>query len=127
MNKVVHFEVPADDLARAKEFYSNVFSWQLQDVPEASYVMANTVHVDPVTYKPTEVGINGGMLLRNEHVKSPVITIEVESIDDHLKKIEEAGGKVVAPKTSVMDMGFSAYIKDTEGNIIGLWENKPQT
>jgi predicted enzyme related to lactoylglutathione lyase len=54
----------------------------------------------------------------------PVIVINVRSIDVYMKKIKEAKGKVVMPKMAVGDMGFYARIKDTEGNIIGIWENK---
>lgn len=125
MNKVVHFEVPAEDLDRAKAFYSGVFGWKLDEDHDVKYIMATTTTVDAQTWRPTEPGaINGGMLQRNDFIKSPVITIEVESIDDHAKKIEEAGGSVVRGKMPVGDMGFAAYIKDTEGNVIGLWENK---
>jgi predicted enzyme related to lactoylglutathione lyase len=64
------------------------------------------------------------MAKRNNTIKSPVITINVEDIDASLDKIVEAGGKVVQKKTAVGDMGHSAYFKDSEGNIMGLWQNK---
>jgi len=121
MNRVVHFEVPAGDLDRAKKFYSNVFGWQIMDMPEMSYVIVTTTDSDEKGPK-NPGAINGGMMKRGS-IKNPVITIEVPDIDSHLKKIEEAGGKVVAPKIAVGDMGFSAYIMDTEGNVMGLWQN----
>ncbi len=121
MNRVVHFEVPAGDLDRAKKFYSNVFGWQIMDMPEMSYVIVTTTDSDEKGPK-NPGAINGGMMKRGS-IKNPVITIEVPDIDSQLKKIEEAGGKVVAPKIAVGDMGFSAYIMDTEGNVMGLWQN----
>ena len=73
---------------------------------------------------PTEPGaINGGMTKRQDPVKTPVITIDVNDIDSTLKSIEKLGGKVVQKKQPVADMGFTAYFKDTEGNVVGLWQN----
>jgi predicted enzyme related to lactoylglutathione lyase len=73
---------------------------------------------------PTEPGaINGGMTKRQDPVKTPVITIDVNDIDSTLKSIEKLGGKAVQKKQPVADMGFTAYFKDTEGNVVGLWQN----
>ena len=123
MNSVVHFEIPADDLDRAKKFYNQVFGWQLQDIPDMGYVIVMTTLTNENQMPQAPGAINGGMMKRSDKVKSPVITIDVPNIDEHLKKIEEAGGKVVVPKMAVGDMGFSAYIADTEGNVIGVWQN----
>lgn len=122
MPKVVHFEIPADDLARAKEFYSSVFDWKLQSMDEMDYTIVQTTDVDD-NQRPKEPGaINGGMFPRTEEVPTPVITIDVESIDDALKGIEGAGGTVVKSRTPIPGMGAYAYFKDTEGNLMGLWE-----
>jgi predicted enzyme related to lactoylglutathione lyase len=73
---------------------------------------------------PTEPGaINGGMTKRNDQVKNTVITVDVADIDASLKSIEKLGGKTVQKKQPVADMGFTAYFKDTEGNIVGLWQS----
>jgi len=129
MDKVVHFEIPADDLARAKKFYSSVFGWKTEDVPGMEYSMARTVETDPKTRMPKEAGaINGGMMKRMGAVKAPVVTINVADIDKAVQKVTKAGGKVVMEKQKVMDMGWNAYVMDTEGNVIGVWQNamKPQ-
>ncbi len=123
MNSVVHFEVPVDDLDRAKKFYSQVFGWQLQDIPDMGYVIVRTTPTDENQMPQTPGAINGGMMKRSDKVKGPVITIDVPNIDEYLKTIEEAGGKVVTPKIAVGDMGFSAYVQDTEGNVIGVWQS----
>jgi predicted enzyme related to lactoylglutathione lyase len=126
MDKVVHFEIPADDLGRAKAFYGDIFDWQLQDMDMgngATYTIVMTVPVDD-QQMPTEPGaINGGMMTRSPETSSPVITVGVDSIDDALKKIEAAGGGVVTPRTEIPGMGAYAYFTDTEGNTLGLWEN----
>jgi hypothetical protein len=123
MDKVVHFEIPADNLARAKKFYNTVFGWKMNEIPEMEYVMVGTVESDE-DGMPKETGaINGGMLERQDPVKSPVITINVKNIDQAAEAIEKNGGKLVRPKMAVGDMGYAAYFKDTEGNVIGLWQN----
>ena len=69
MSKVVHFEIPTDDLERAKTFYGSVFGWELQTVPmnEGEYTSVITTDVDEQTQQPTEPGaINGGMFVRGE-------------------------------------------------------------
>ncbi len=55
-------------------------------------------------------------------IPAPVITINVDSIDEAVKKIEASGGKMVGEKGEVPDMGYYAYFKDSEGNVMGLWE-----
>jgi uncharacterized protein len=123
MDRVVHFEIPADDVARAKNFYGSAFGWELDDIPEVNYTIVRTVGVDE-QQMPTEPGaINGGMMERAPDTPSPVITINVDSVDDALKRVETGGGTVVRPRTEVPGMGAFAYFKDTEGNTLGLWEN----
>ena len=126
--KVVHFEIPADNLDRAKAFYSPVFGWHLQTMPMAGgeYTSVVTTPVDGQTQLPTEPGaINGGMMQRDESTPAPVITIDVEAIDVALKEIEAGGGTTVTPRTAIPGMGAFAYFKDPEGNVLGLWETTP--
>ncbi len=124
MRGVVHFEIPADDVARAKEFYGSVFDWQLQDMPDMNYTMARTTEVDEQTQVPASPGaINGGLVPRSADTPTPVVTVDVASIDQALKQVEAAGGRVVRPRTEIPGMGAFAYVTDTEGNTLGLWEN----
>ena len=123
-NKVVHFEVPYEDKERAVSFYKDVFGWEFQDMPEMDYTIARTVDVDE-QFMPKESGaINGGMYKRGESdAKGSVIVISVDSVDEHIEKITNAGGSVVRPKVTVGVMGYYAQVKDTEENIIGIWED----
>lgn len=127
MNKVVHFEVPADDLDRAQKFYKEVFEWNIVPMPELNYTIVHTVAVDE-QFMPKESGaINGGMYKRGgDSSPHPVIVIDVPSIDEHLKKVEAAGGRTVRPKAEIPNMGYYAQVADSEGNIIGLWETTPK-
>ncbi len=125
MDKVVHFEITFEDQKRAKEFYSSIFEWDLNDVEMGggvAYTTATTVPVDD-KMMPTEPGaINGGFTSKGKETPSPVITIGVDSIDDTLKKIEAGGGSTITPRTPIPNMGAFAYFKDSEGNTMGLFE-----
>ncbi|HSJ51992.1 MAG TPA: VOC family protein [Actinomycetota bacterium] len=125
MGKVTHFEIPADDVARAKDFYGSIFGWDLQDyeMEGGTYTIVQTVPVDE-NQNPTEPGaINGGLMRRTDQTPHPVITITVDGIDEALKKIEAAGGTTVTPRTQIPNLGAFAYFQDPEGNTMGLWEN----
>jgi len=126
MKKVVHFEIPADDIERAKKFYS-IFDWDIQPYPMADgsvYNGVRTVEVDQQTWLPKEPGaINGAIVKRDQYVQTPQVTVNVPSVDEYLKKIQAAGGNIVKEKQEVGGMGYYAYAKDTEGNLLGLWED----
>ena len=123
MDKIVHFEIPADDLTRAKKFYGSNFGWELEDMEGMDYTIVRTVPVDD-QQMPTERGaINGGMMKRASDTPTPVITVQVDAIDQALKQVEASGGTIVAPRQEIPGMGAFAYFKDTEGNTLGLWEN----
>ncbi len=124
MDKVVHFEIPVDDLERAQSFYGAIFGWELFTTPigDGEYTLVTTTPVDE-SMRPTESGgINGGMMQRSDSTPNPVITIGVASIDDALKQVEASGGTVVTPRTPIPEMGAFAYFADPEGNVMGLFE-----
>jgi len=123
MDKIVHFEIPTEDLVRAKGFYGSTFGWQIEDVPGMDYTIVRTVQVDEQQMPKEPGAINGGMMKRSQDTPSPVITIEVGSVDDALERIEAAGGSIVKPRQEIPGMGAFAYFKDTEGNTLGLWES----
>ena len=124
MDKVQHFEIPASDMVRAKKFYSDVFGWSMVEypMPEMKYTSIYTAEVDE-KHMPKEVGvINGGMPERTPVVQHPTIAVTVKNIDQTIEKIKKSGGSVAQEKMKVGDMGWYAYIKDTEGNVIGVWQ-----
>ena len=121
--RVVHFEVPFDDADRARGFYREVFDWQIQEMPEMQYNMVST---GPLTDQgmPSEPGyIGGGMFQRQDPINKPVITLNVDDIDATLIAVEKHGGSAVGEKMQVGDMGWAAYFNDSEGNLMGLWQN----
>jgi predicted enzyme related to lactoylglutathione lyase len=120
-NRVVHFEIPYDDAERASAFYAGTFGWNMMPMPDMGYVMVGTGPSGD--QGPTESGfINGGMLQRQGEWTAPNIVIDVENLEESLKAVEEHGGKTVVERQPVGDMGFTAYCKDSEGNLVGLWE-----
>ena len=123
MDKVVHFEVPFDDGERATTVYRVAFGWRLDSMPQFQYTMVSTTETDEQGRPSEPGGINGGMLHRQGPINAPVITIGVDDLDEALGRIEKLGGKVAIGKQPVGEMGFSAYFHDTEGNLIGLWQN----
>ena len=120
--RVVHFEVPFDDGDRAQNFYREVFGWQIQPMPEMDYTIVSTGPSGD--QGPTEPGyIGGGMFQRQAPNSNPVIVINVDDIDDTLAHVEKNGGSTVTAKMPVGEMGFAAYFSDSEGNMMGLWQN----
>ena len=120
---VMHFEIPADDENRAREFYSSAFGWKISAMPELSYAMLMTTPTDETGMPSVPGSINGGMFRREGELTSPLITVDVEDIDAALEKISNLGGSTVQAKQAVGDMGWAAYFRDPEGNILGLWQD----
>jgi len=87
------------------------------------YQLANTVATDKEGMPKEPGGINGALYLRESSKECSSIVINVSSIDDYHKKIKAAGCKVVTPKTPVGNFGLYAEVTDTEGNVVGLWQD----
>jgi hypothetical protein len=130
MNKVTHFEFPWDDKDRAKAFYQDVFGWKPFEREQFGYTSWQTGPIDE-KMQPTEVGfINGGSSKRDPQMPYPMFYVDTEDIDATLEKIVAQGGVVVRGKTPLGEngaMGFLAWFKDSEGNILGLSQYKKQT
>ena len=115
-NSIVHFEIPADDVKRAKKFYEKALGWKISDPWKMGYFMVETM-------QKGEQGINGGLMQR-KHPGQPFMNyVAVDSIDAACKKVQKAGGVVVLPKMEIgPNKGWIAAFQDTEGNIMGFHE-----
>ncbi len=118
MPRIVHFEINADKPKRAVKFYQKVFDWEI------------TAWEGPMDYwivktGEGEGGIDGAILKRSTPGLMVLNTISVPSIDEYAKKIEESGGKMLTPKVPMAGVGYFAYFRDTEGNVLGLREENP--
>ena len=115
-NSIVHFEIPADDVKRAKKFYEKALGWKITDPWKMEYLLVETK-------AKGEDGINGGLLARKNPGQPFMNYIEVGSIEASIQKVEKAGGTVAMPKTEIAPgMGWIAAFQDTEGNILGFHE-----
>lgn len=125
--RIVHFEVPYDDAGRAREFYSGLFGWKLEEAPGMDYTMVTTGPVSEQGMSSEPGYINGGMMRRQAPTEHPVLVIDVDDIDATLAAVAERGGSTVLARQPVGEMGFMAYFNDCEGNLMGLWQTaRPQ-
>lgn len=113
----VHFDIPADDVERAKTFYEKLFGWKIVPADEEGfegywYVMTSDNDED----------LHGGLAARGDPSERPIFTIAIENLDEALARVEALGGTVITPKMEVGEMGYAANFRDPEGNIFGLWE-----
>lgn len=122
-NSPVHFEIPADDVARAKTFYEKTFGWTIKPYPMPP---GQDPYYGVTTIKKGQPGINGGLLKRKMPGQPFTNYITVKSIDAMNQTVQSNGGVVVLPKQAVGDnMGWISVFKDPENNMIGLHEMPP--
>lgn len=127
-NPIVHFEIPADDVERAKKFYENIFGWEIKkfDYPGEPYWGVHAAETDEKNMVKKPGMINGGMMKRQKKGQGVVNYISVDSIDSKLDEIKKLGGKIVVEKTEIAPgMGWVAMFKDSEGNLMGLHQAPP--
>jgi predicted enzyme related to lactoylglutathione lyase len=123
MGRVVHFEIHAENPERAVKFYSAVFGWQIKkwDGPMEYWMV--------MTGDPQTRGIDGGLLRRRgpapadgQAVNAFICTVDVANVDASAKAATDNGGTLALPKMAVPGVGWLVYVKDTEGNILGLMQ-----
>ncbi len=124
MDPVVHFEMPAEDKKRMADFYTSVFGWKTQMLGSemGDYVLATTTEPDE-TGRPKNPGaINGGFFSKSEDkpAQYPSVVIAVEDIKEHMKSVEEAGGKVLGEPSDIPGVGLYVSFFDTEGNRVSM-------
>jgi uncharacterized protein len=111
MSSIVHFEIPADDLQRAKTFYSDLFGWKIEGFQGMDYMMIDVF------------GAPGGGMMKRMHPDQLITQyIGVTSVDEYAAKVEKLGGKILVPKKAVPGMGYFVICMDTENNTFGIWE-----
>ena len=135
MPTIVHFEIPVDDVERAKKFYSDLFGWKIEKLPVAdnddgeltSAATGQPIEYWRITTTTTEdkgnKALGGGLMKRQMPEHHITNYIGVTSVDEYSSKVENLGGKVVAPKHAVPRMGYFALCLDTENNAFAIWES----
>jgi predicted enzyme related to lactoylglutathione lyase len=125
MPRVVHFEIHATEPEQLIAFYSSLFGWTFDKAEGMEYWLIGTG-------SPEEPGIGGGLVKRP--VPGPAdsavlnafpCTVQVDSVDGSLSRAAELGAVVALPKMAVGGVGWLAYIRDPDGNLLGLLESDP--
>ena len=116
MSRVIHFEIPADDLERAANFYRKAFGWKIEKWPGPMEYWMVTTGTDGTP------GINGGLMRKQAPTLATTNTIGVDSVDAAVTAVQNAGGKLVVPKTPIPTIGYFAYCQDPEGNLFGVMQ-----
>jgi hypothetical protein len=123
-NPVVHFEMPYEDANRLVQFYSKAFGWQMQQFGDdmGNYVTAATAETDENRMVKTPGTINGGFFPKKPDwpAQYPSVVIAVDNIKDAMKKVTDAGGKVLGEPVEIPGIGQYVSFTDTEGNRVSL-------
>ncbi|MGB7983121.1 MAG: VOC family protein [Candidatus Nanopelagicales bacterium] len=129
MARVVHFEIQAGDIERAKAFYANAFGWTFEDFSH----FVDSPYWGVTAGRPDEPGIDGGLLLRplpppeaGQGTNAYVCTLGVEDYDAAHQRILAAGGIVAMPKYALPGMAWQGYYLDSEGNTFGIHQPDPE-
>ena len=122
MSNISYFEVPADDMTRAKKFYAEILGWDFTPtrVPGIPVEYWNIT-----TGKSSKDTLNmGGLYQRKEPSSRMLMYVTVKDIDKALAKVEVMGGNIMSPKMTLDTVGTLVTIIDSEGNMIGLWKRE---
>ncbi len=126
-NPVVHFEMPYDDANRLSKFYKQSFGWEMQKFGQemGNYVTASTTETDENRMVTTPGTINGGFFPRKPDwpVQYPSVVISVDDIKEAMKKVNDAGGKVLGDPVEIPGIGSYVSFNDTEGNRVSILQS----
>ena len=130
MNPVVHFELPAENRQRMADFYSKTFGWQTQMLGKdmGNYVIATTTESDEKGPKKPGA-INGGFFTKTDDMPAqyPSVVVAVDDINESMKKVMKAGGKVLGDPMEIPGVGQYVSFFDTEGNRVSMLQPDPRT
>ena|SRR5688572_4978858 len=118
-HSIVWFEIPADNVERARSFYGSLFGWKTEKFPGPMEYW----HVDT---GGADASPDGGLMKRQNPGQQGITHyISVPSVDEFAAKVQKLGGKICMPKTAVPQMGYFAVCQDPENNMFGLWQSDP--
>jgi predicted enzyme related to lactoylglutathione lyase len=122
-NPVVHFEMPYENHERLSKFYSSAFGWEMHKMgPEmGDYVLAGTTETDENQMVKTPGTINGGFFAKSPDVPPyPSVVISVDDVNESMKKIKDAGGKIIGEPQEIPGIGHWVVFTDSEGNRVSI-------
>ena len=130
MDPVVHFEMPAENRDRMARFYAKAFGWQSQMLgPEMrDYVAVTTTESDESGPKKPGA-INGGFYPKKPDwpAQYPSVVIAVDDIQTSMKRVTDAGGRVLGDPMDIPGVGKYVSFLDTEGNRVSILQALPRT
>ena len=130
MNPVVHFELPAENRQRMADFYNKSFGWKTQMLGKdmGNYVIATTTESDEKGPKKPGA-INGGFFTKSDDMPAqyPSVVVAVDDINESMKKVMKAGGKVLGDPMEIPGVGQYVSFFDTEGNRVSMLQPDPRT
>lgn len=110
MNPVVHFEMPYENRERLVKFYKKAFGWQMRKLGQemGDYVTATTTATDENRMIKTPGNINGGFFPKksDQPAQYPSVVIAVDDIKKAMKKVSDAGGKVLGARLRFPELGI---------------------
>ena len=128
MNPVVHFEMPYEDAKRVANFYTHAFNWEMKTLggEMGNYVLAETTETDEHNMITKPGAINGGFYQKKPDwpAQYPSVVIAVENIQEAIKKVTDAGGKVLGEPMKIPGIGTYVSFTDTEGNRVSILQPK---
>ena len=127
MANIVYFEIPADDVDRAKRFYHSLLGWKIEPTKVSIPDMTSMQYQDIITGESNEVTPMGGTLsmggMYKRQMNEPIVNyVMVDDIDEKIAMVEKLGGKIAVPKRELESVGQFVIIQDTEGNVIALFK-----
>jgi predicted enzyme related to lactoylglutathione lyase len=125
MSRVIHFEIHASNPEALVDFYTGLLGWHFTTQEAIDYWLIETGPAE-------EPGINGGLVRRpvagpadSQAVNAFICTVQVDALDERLAANHRLGGLVALPRMPVPGVGWLAYVKDPDGNILELLEPDP--
>ena len=113
MSRVVHFEIPSSEPEKSIEFYRKTFGWEINQWGDEHYWLCKTGD-------ESAPGINGAIIKKRSPEHPIVNSIGVNNIKQAVEVIEASGGIIVVPVMAIPGVGWVAYFKDPDGNILGI-------
>jgi predicted enzyme related to lactoylglutathione lyase len=111
-NPIVHFEIGCRNREKTQDFFANLFDWSIE--VQGPVAMINT---------GAESGIQGHISVPGHDPHNyTLVYVEVDNLENYLKKAEGLGGKMLIPPTEIPEAGSFAWFADPEGNPVGLWK-----
>jgi len=114
-NRVTHFEIPSDNPEANMKFFTEAFGWKFMQFGKEQYWLA-------ATGDEKSPGINGAVMKKRDPKQPVVNAIIVKNIEEAIRHIGKAGGKMVMPKRAIPSVGWLAFFTDPDGNIHGIMQ-----